>query len=268
MDNSKPDWINLWPDGAPLAHGVGEEDTPAITAYLVEGIDRGAVIICPGGGYSMRADHEGEPIALWLNSIGIHAFVLRYRVAPYRYPCSLLDVQRAVRYVRHHASEYGINENKIGVLGSSAGGHLAASIGTHYDNGNPNALDSIDRKSCRPDALVLCYPVITFTPPYIHEGSMNNLLGDNPDSELIEYLSCEQQVTSDTPPTFLWHTADDSVVMMENSLIFAAALRQHQVRFDLHIYEQGRHGLGLAGEDPHVASWTEVCGHWLKRNQF
>jgi acetyl esterase/lipase len=261
-------WIELWPEGAPLANGVSDEDVPAIMAYPVQGQRRGAVIVCPGGGYGMRADHEGEPIALWLNSIGIHAFVLRYRVAPYQYPCALTDIQRAIRYARHNADGLGINGSKIGVLGFSAGGHLTASIGTHYDSGNPDAEDAIDRQSCRPDAIVLCYPVITMKPPFYHEGSMLNLLGRTPDPELIELLSNEGQVTTDTPPAFLWHTSDDEAVPVENSLMFASALRQKKVPFDLHVYETGHHGLGLAKEDAHVASWTSVCGLWLKRHQF
>ncbi len=266
-DNNK-EWIELWPEGAPLAQGSNEEDIPAITAYPVKGEGRGAVIVCPGGGYGGRAAHEGEPIALWLNSIGINAFVLRYRVAPYKYPCALYDVQRAVRHVRHHAGDYGINPSKIGVLGFSAGGHLTATIGTHYDSGISDASDEIDRQSCRPDAIVLCYPVITLKQPYLHEGSMLNLLGRNPDPQLIELLSNECQVTEDTPPTFLWHTADDGAVPVENSMLFASALRRAGVPFDLHVYETGRHGLGLAEEDKHVASWTSVCGLWLKRQQF
>jgi acetyl esterase/lipase len=262
------EWTKLWPENAPLSQGNGEEDIPAIMAYPINGEGRGAVIVCPGGGYGMLAGHEGDPIALWLNSIGIHAFVLRYRVAPYRYPCALMDVQRAVRYVRHHAVESGINSKKIGVLGFSAGGHLTASIGTQFDYGNPKAIDEIDKHSCRPDALVLCYPVISMKPPFYHEGSMINLLGNSPDPQLIERLSCEGQVTADTPPTFLWHTSDDEAVPVENSMLFASALRLSSVPFDLHVYEKGRHGLGLAQGDEHVASWTAVCGLWLRRQQF
>ncbi|RED61763.1 alpha/beta hydrolase [Cohnella lupini] len=262
------EWIVLWPEGAPLAQGSTEEDIPAIQAFPVQGVGRGAVVVCPGGGYGMRAGHEGEPIALWLNSLGIHAFVLRYRVAPYRYPCALTDVQRAVRYVRHHSGEWGINAGKIGVLGFSAGGHLTASIGTHYDSGNPEAMDPIDRQSCRPDAILPCYPVITLKPPFYHGGSAINLLGDNPDPELIELLSCEGQVTPDTPPTFIWHTSDDAAVPVENALLFAAALSKNKVPFDLHVYEHGSHGLGLAEANPHVKSWTAVCGTWLESQQF
>ncbi|BBI32984.1 alpha/beta hydrolase [Cohnella abietis] len=268
MAENNKEWIKLWSEGAPGAQGNGDEDTPAIMAYPVNGEVKGAVIVCPGGGYAMRADHEGEPIALWLNSIGIPAFVLRYRVAPYRYPSALTDVQRAVRYVRHHADQYGIQGSRVGVLGFSAGGHLTASIGTHFDLGNPNATDPIDRHSCRPDAIIPCYPVITFKPPFYHKGSMLNLLGDSPDPELIEYLSLEEKVTPDTPPTFLWHTADDDGVVVENSFLFATALRKNNVPFDLHVFEKGPHGMGLGEQDPHVASWTTVCGLWLKKQQF
>jgi acetyl esterase/lipase len=268
LTNSNPEWIELWPEGAPWARGNTAEDIPAIKAFPVNGEGRGAVVVCPGGGYGMRADHEGEPIAQWLNSIGIHAFVLRYRVAPYQYPCALIDVQRAVRYIRQHADNYGINANKVGVLGFSAGGHLTASIGTQYDTGNPTAKDVIDRESCRPDAIVLCYPVITFKSPFTHDGSRINLLGNSPDPQLINLLSCDEQVTPDTPPTFLWHTSDDEAVPVDNSLLFASSLRRAGVPFDLHVYEKGQHGLGLAKHDEHVASWTNVCGLWLKRQQF
>ncbi|AZN42471.1 alpha/beta hydrolase [Paenibacillus albus] len=271
MAGSSHQVIELWPEGAPLAAGVTDEDRPALTPYLVDGdssVSRGAVIVCPGGGYGMRADHEGEPIALWLNSIGISAFVLRYRVAPYQYPAALLDVQRAIRHVRLHAAEWGIADNKIGVLGFSAGGHLVSTAGTHYDAGNLESADPIERMSCRPDQLILCYPVITLRDPYTHEGSRINLLGDQADPAMIEQLSGELQVTTDTPPTFLWHTSDDGPVPVENSLNFALALRRAGVPFDLHVYEHGEHGLGLAESDPHVANWTSVCGLWLKRYQY
>ncbi|MFC0329173.1 alpha/beta hydrolase [Paenibacillus sepulcri] len=268
MAGSENELIELWPGGAPRAEGSTEEDRPALTAYLVEGKGSGAVIVVPGGGYGMRANHEGEPIALWLNSIGISAFVLRYRVAPYRYPSALTDIQRAVRYVRHRASEWGMDTGKIGVLGFSAGGHLTATAGTLFDRGEADADDPVDRQSSRPDLLVLCYPVITMQPPYSNEGSKKNLLGSEPEEHLVQLMSMEQQVTEDTPPTFLWHTSDDAGVPVENSLMFASALSRAGVPFDLHVYEHGRHGLGLAEEDKHVASWTSVCELWLKRYEF
>lgn len=268
MANVNREWIKLWTEAAPGAQGSGDEDIPALMAYPAEEKGRGAVIVCPGGAYGMRADHEGEPIALWLNSIGIAAFVLRYRVAPYQYPCALKDVQRAVRYVRHFASDYGINGSKIGVLGFSAGGHLTTTIGTHYDSGNPDAEDPIDRESCRPEAIIPCYPVVTLKPPFTHEGSRMNLLGVESDPVMVDALSNESQVTPDTPPTFLWHTADDEAVPVENAILFASALSKNKVPFELHVYEKGRHGLGLAEEDPHVATWTSLCGTWLERQQF
>ncbi|SFS56393.1 alpha/beta hydrolase [Paenibacillus sp. BC26] len=267
MAGSADTLIELWPEGAPLATGTTDEDRPALTPYLVEGSES-VVIVCPGGGYGMRADHEGEPIALWLNGLGISAFVLRYRVAPYQYPSALYDVQRAIRYVRLHAEALGVNAGKIGILGFSAGGHLVSTAGTHYDAGNPEAEDPIERMSCRPDLAILCYPVITMQSPVTHEGSRLNLLGANPPAELVELLSNELQVTPDTPPTFLWHTSDDAAVPVENSLLFAMALRRAGVPFDLHVYEQGAHGMGLAEADPHVANWTTVCGLWLKRNGY
>jgi acetyl esterase/lipase len=264
-------WIEvtylLWPEGAPLAVGITDEDQPALTPYLVEGRGNGAVIVCPGGGYARRAEHEGEPIAQWLNQLGVSAFVLRYRVAPYRHPAPLLDAQRAIRYVRYHADEWGIDANKIGILGFSAGGHLTSSVGTHYDLGNPEAVDPVDQQSCRPDALVLCYPVVSMKPPFGHEGSRNNLLGAEPEESLVELMSNETQVTADTPPTFMWHTSDDPVVV-ENSLLFASALSRNKVPFDLHVYEKGKHGLGLATGDDHVGTWTDICGLWLKRIGF
>lgn len=260
--------IFLWPEGAPYAAGDSDEDCPAITPYLVEGDNRPAVIICPGGGYGMRANHEGEPIAQWLNGLGISAFVLRYRVAPYQYPCALLDVQRAIRRIRHEAKQFRIQSDKIGVLGFSAGGHLAANAGTSYDSGNKTADDAIERQSCRPDLLVLCYPVITLENPFTHAGSRENLLGKEHEWSRVEQLSNERNVTKDTPPTFLWHTSDDSGVPVENSLMFAAALSKHNVPFDLHVYTKGRHGLGLAEDEQHTNGWPGECASWLAYNDF
>jgi len=260
--------IDLWPDGAPGALGDAKEDCPTITLFLVENEKpRGFVIVCPGGGYVVKAPHEGEPIALWLNTLGISAVVLEYRVSPYRHPVPLMDAQRAIRLVRFHAKEWNIDPNHIGILGFSAGGHLAATAGTHYDTGNPEAKDQVDRIGCRPDALILCYPVITVN-EFGHQGSMINLLGEHPSEELLNNLSNEKQVDENTPVAFLWHTADDEGVPVENSLLFAAALRHHHVPFALHVYSKGPHGLGLAEEYPEICTWTLTCGEWLKKNGF
>lgn len=261
--------ILLWSDGAPGAKGSTKEDTPSIMPYVInDGIKHGAIVICPGGGYVRRAFHEGEPVAFWLNSIGISAFVLNYRVAPfYRHPYPFMDVQRAIRYVRYHAIDWNIAPDHIGIMGFSAGGHLASTLGTHFDYGCSDAEDPIDRISCRPDAMVLCYPVITFG-EYSHNGSMVNLLGDNPSDDMIRFLSNELHVSPDTPPTFLWHTADDQAVPVQNSLLFAEALKRCGVPFELHVYPHGRHGLGLASEEPSVGTWTELCARWLKEQGF
>ncbi|MBD2869211.1 alpha/beta hydrolase [Paenibacillus arenilitoris] len=262
------DELLLWPGGAPYAQGDTDEDRPAITPYLVEGSDRPAVVVCPGGGYGMRAYHEGEPIAQWLNGLGISAFVVRYRVAPYQYPCALLDVQRAIRTVRREAVRFGVDPGRIGLLGFSAGGHLSANAGTSFDPGNRDAVDPIERQSCRPDLLVLCYPVITMKDPFTHQGSRENLLGKDADQAKIVRHSNELNVTKDTPPTFLWHTSNDGAVPVENSLLFASALGKQGVLFDLHVYAKGRHGLGLAEDEPHADGWTDTCASWLKLNGY
>lgn len=258
----------LWPEGAPGALGGSDEDCPAITPYLVEGRSNAAVLICPGGGYWLRAGHEGGPVAEWLNTLGISAFVLRYRVAPYQYPSALQDAQRALRTIRLRADEYGIDPGRLGILGFSAGGHLASTASGLFDRGNPEAGDALDRQSCRPDFTILCYPVVSMMDGLTHEGSKANLLGGQPAEDLVRQLSGELQVTSDTPPAFLWHTADDASVPVENSLLLAAALRRQGIPFDLHIYAHGRHGLGLAGEEPHTSGWTGACASWLQMNGY
>ncbi|MFD2614964.1 alpha/beta hydrolase [Paenibacillus gansuensis] len=265
--------VVLWPEGAPLAKGDQPADQPSMTAYLVESdAPAAAVVVCPGGGYWLKAYHEGEPVAQWLNSIGISAFVLHYRTAEdgYHHPCPLMDVQRAMRLVRSKAQDWNVDPHRVGVLGFSAGGHLAASAGTLPDiryTGRP-AADDTDRLDARPDLMVLCYPVISFG-PHGHHGSRDNLLAGHTDAaELAELFSLENRVNGHTPPAFLWHTADDEGVPVQNSLMFAEALSRHNVPFDLHVYRHGRHGLGLAEEDAHVGTWTAVCAEWLKANGF
>lgn len=260
--------IELWPGASLDSIGEDNQGCPSLTLYpVVNGNLSSAIIVCPGGGYSRRAAHEGEPIAKWLNGLGISAFVLNYRVAPYRHPVPLLDAQRAIRTVRHHAEEWQIDPHRIGILGFSAGGHLASTAGTHYEAGDQNSVDPIERQSSRPDLMVLCYPVISFG-EHGHVGSKHNLLGESPDEELVSLLSSDMQVTADTPPTFLWHTADDASVAVENSLLFAGALSRNKVPFDLHVFESGRHGIGIAEDHSEAYIWTEICANWLKKQQF
>lgn len=263
-----PHRVLLWPDGAPGAQGTAEEDTPSLTIYPLGGPQKTktGVVVFPGGGYvHLAMDHEGSQIAAWLNSYGISAFVLRYRLGPkYHHPIEMGDGQRAIRYVRSHAAEFGIDPGRIGVWGFSAGGHLAATVGTHFDAGKPDAADPIDRVSSRPDFLILAYPVITFKEPYLHRGSRDALLGKNPDPQLIQSLSNETQVTSDTPPTFLFHTGDDPVVPVQNSLEFYSALRAAKVPAEMHIFEHGPHGVGLARNYPALSVWPDLLAKWLK----
>lgn len=263
------DPVTLWPQGAPSAMGSNKEDCPRLTPYLPEhGKTTGAIIVCPGGGYACRAPHEGGPIARWFVSLGLASFVLDYRVSPYRHPVPLGDAQRAIRMVRDHAAEWKIDPNRIGILGFSAGGHLAVSAATIFDEGNPAASDPIDRQPCRPNALIACYPVVTFG-EFRHHGSMINLLGEDYAPKMQEYLSLENRVTDQTPPSFLWHTSDDQAVPVENSLLFAAALHKHNVPCSLHVFPHGPHGLGLAKNlKSSVSAWTTECELWLKEIGF
>jgi acetyl esterase/lipase len=258
----------LWPNGAPGAQGNEEIDQPSLAGYIVPA-GRGtgtAVVVCPGGGYrNLAMDHEGDQIAKWLNSLGVSAFVLKYRLGPkYHHPVELGDAQRAIRTVRYKAAEYRVLPGRVGIMGFSAGGHLASTAGTHFDAGNAAAADPIDRIGSRPDFLVLGYPVISFTTPYTHKGSLQNLLGDNPDPKLVESLSNELQVTPGTPPTFLFHTTADATVPVENSVLFYLALRKAGVPAEMHIYEHGPHGVGLAQTDEALSSWPARLADWLR----
>ena len=267
------DPLPLWPQGAPGALGNQDKDIPTITPYLPDAAvaTGAAMVICPGGGYGGLAAHEGNDYALWLNQQGVAGFVLKYRLgsAGYRHPRMLEDASRAVRYVRAKAADWKVDPKRIGIMGSSAGGHLASTLLTHFDAGKPDADDVIERQSSRPDLGILCYAVITMG-EHTHSGSRNNLLGKDPSPELIKLLSNELQVTRQTPPTFLWHTAEDTAVPVENSLDFAAALRKAGVPFDLHVYQKGRHGLGLADKPPFnkVHPWANDCLFWLKERGF
>jgi acetyl esterase/lipase len=261
--------IKLWPNGAPGALGSEVDDIPTLTPFLPTGKATGAaVIVCPGGGYTHLADHEGRPVAEWLNSIGITAFVLKYRIGPkYHHPAPLQDAARAIRIVRSRAAEWKIDPRRIGILGFSAGGHLASTIGTHFDAGDSTASDPIERVSSRPDVLVLIYPVITMG-QLTHGGSKKQLIGENASADLVKLLSSEEQVTKETPPTFLVHTANDAAVPVENSLRFAEQLRKFGVPFELHVYERGRHGFGLGGDDPILSTWPARCADWLRLQGF
>jgi acetyl esterase/lipase len=258
--------IVLWEAGAPNAIGKEPQDIPTLTAFPApQQIATGAaVVICPGGGYTHLADiKEGTDVAKWLNSLGITAFVLKYRLGMrYHQPNQLLDAARAVRTVRARAAQWNIDPQRIGILGFSAGGHLASTLGTHFDFGKPDAKDNIDRVSSRPDLMILIYPVITMG-ELTHKGSKLNLLGDDPSPDLIKLYSNELQVTKETPPTFLVHSVADPVVPIENSIMFADALRRAGVPFEMHLYERGPHGFGLAPNDRVLATWTERCADWL-----
>jgi acetyl esterase/lipase len=248
--------------------GSEAADKPSLTIYLPPAANANgtAVVICPGGGYGgLASDHEGKQPAEWLNAHGVAAFVLKYRLGPrYHHPAMIQDAQRALRTVRARAKEWNVDPKRIGIWGFSAGGHLASTAGTHFDKGKSDADDPVERVSCRPDFLILCYPVITLTGPYAHVGSRNNLLGREPDPKLVESLSNDAQVTERTPPTFLFHTNEDRGVPPENSMLFYLALRKAHVPAELHIYEKGRHGVGLAPNDPVLTTWKERLADWLK----
>ena len=263
----------LWPNGAPGALGKKTRDIPTITPFpsAAKNNSGSAIVICPGGGYGGLASHEGSTYAQFLQQHGINAFVLKYRLgsAGYRHPIMLGDAARAIRTVRTNAKKWKIDPEKIGIMGSSAGGHLASTMITHFDKGNSNASDPVARASSRPNVGILCYPVITMG-EFTHQGSKRNLLGKNPSKELTDLLSSEKQVRKDTPPTFVWHTAEDRPVPVENSMLFASALRKAAVPFALHIYQKGRHGIGLADKPPfkNVHPWANDLVFWLKEQGF
>lgn len=261
--------ILLWPEGAPGALGTTDLDKPTLTAYLpAQNPTRTGIVICPGGGYQMLAtDLEGTQVAHWLNARGVAAFVLKYRLGPrYHYPAPLLDAQRAIRYVRAHAADDGLDPDHIGIWGFSAGGHLASTAGTHFDAGNPEAQDAIERVGSRPDFMVLAYPVISMQPGITHNGSLHMLLGEQPNPMLENELSNETQVTSQTPPTFLFSTTNDSAVPVMNSVLFYEALLRAGVPAEIHIFEQGHHGSGLGVGNPQLSMWPVLLQNWLHLN--
>jgi acetyl esterase/lipase len=259
--------VRLWPDAAPGARGTDEKDIPSLTPYPATGtnISGAAMVILPGGGYGMLAPHEGPGYAEWLVTNGIACFVVKYRLGSdgYRHPRMLEDAARAVRLVRSRAEEWKIDPKRVGIIGSSAGGHLASTLMTRFDSGNPDASDPIEKQSSRPDLGILCYPVITMG-ANTHKGSKKYLLGENPSAELVENLSNELQVRKDTPPCFVWHTWEDTAVKVENSLAFVTALQKAGVRYDFHVYEKGAHGIGLGNNHP----WAHDCIYWLREHKF
>ncbi len=261
MSDSARETIRMW-------EATAETSDSTLSVYPAASPTGAAMVIFPGGGYQALAPHEGEAVALWLNGLGITGFVVKYRLAPkHRHPDMLNDAARAVRTVRARAREWGVDTNRIGVMGFSAGGHLASTISTHFDAGNAASDDPIEWASSRPDLSVLAYPVISMD-VQAHSGSRGNLLGENPPRELVEFLSSHKQVTTETPPTFLFHTADDGAVPVANALMYADALAAAGVAFELHVYEHGRHGVGLATDDPILSTWTRRCADWLARREF
>jgi len=266
--------IELWPGGAPGALGTGTNDVPTVTPYLPDPAKAtgAAIVVCPGGGYGGLASHEGNDYALFLSREGITCFVLKYRLGShgYRHPVMLQDAARAVRWVRANVTAYNLDAKRVGIMGSSAGGHLTSTLMTHFDLGQAQAADPVDRQSSRPDLGILCYPVITME-AFGHAGSRRNLLGEFPTAEQVHLLSNEKQVSPGTPPAFIWHTYEDQAVPVRNALEFASALERHGVPFDLHIYRQGRHGIGLAARPPEFETphpWARDLMFWLKAQGF
>jgi len=264
--------ILLWPAGAPGASGSADTDKPAIYVYLpsVPNPTKTGVLVAPGGGYQHLAmEKEGFAVARWLNQQGVAAFVLRYRLGPqYHHPIELGDAQRALRLVRAHATEYGIEKERLGMWGFSAGGHLTATAGTQFDAGHPDSADPVDHESSRPEFLVLAYPVITLMDPSAHTGSRKYLLGDSPDPALVKSMSAETRVTADTPPTFLFSTTDDKTVPIANSEMFYDALVKAGVPVEMHIFQHGAHGAGLAQANPDLSIWPTLLIQWMRERGY
>jgi acetyl esterase/lipase len=263
----------LWPNGAPGALGTNDVDKPAVYLYPATGAkaNGAAVVICPGGGYSFwAAPNEGWPIAAWMNTLGVSAFVLKYRLGPtYKHPVEMHDAQRAMRWVRANAKRFNIDPKRVGIIGFSAGGHLAATVATHYDSGAPGAADTIDRYSCRPDFQILGYPVITMDLSFTHMGSRTALLGNTPSQFLVDLLSNEKQVNAKTPPGFLTHAKNDGLVPIKNSQAYYDSLVKFHVPAQFKIFNTGGHGFGLATgfggapTDTVLAGWAPLAAKWM-----
>ena len=260
--------LRLWQGQAPGALGTDDSDIPVMTAYLPRtvGPNTPAAIVCPGGSYrNLASNHEGRQVASFLNSLGMAAFVLRYRLGPrYHHPIELGDAQRAIRTVRAHTAEWRLDPARIGIVGFSAGGHLAMTASTHFDEGQPASNDPVERANSRPDFTVLGYPVISMVEGWTHRGSRTNLLGDNPDPALAKSLSGEAAVTAKTPPTFIFQTNEDTTVPAENAVYYYLALRKAGVPAEMHIFEKGAHGVGLANDDPALSAWSSLLANWLR----
>jgi acetyl esterase/lipase len=259
-----PAAVMLYPHGAPGALGHGEQDKPRIYPFLpASRSTRASVLILPGGGYQFIAlGHEGIQYAQWLNAQGIAAFVLDYRVAPYKFPVEIADGRAAMRYIRSHASEFNLDPDRIGVWGSSAGGHLAATLATQCNIG-AGPTDTLADVPCQPNFAILAYPVIGMEEPVTHSGSRNNLLGPGPDPALARRLSAQFAVTAATPPTFLFATTGDPAVPVANSVSFYTALHAAGVPAEMHLYDYANHGCGLCGTIPELASWPGLLRAWL-----
>jgi len=264
--------IPLWENGAPGANGIELKDIPMLMVRLpASEIPRGALVICPGGGYGgLAMGHEGHEMAAWANDMGLAAIICdyRHRGKGYGHPAPLQDAQQAIRTTRAKASEWNIDASRVGILGFSAGGHLASTVLTKFDAGDSKSADPIARQSSRPDYGILAYPVILFGQPATHKGSEKNLLGPSPDPKLLESFQSDLNVTKDTPPTFLFHTLEDKVVPPQNAVAFYAAMIREGVPGELHVYEKGKHGLGLAKTTPGTSDWSNACRRWLEAKQF
>lgn len=274
-DQSKPTsplTLRLWEGDAPNATGTEDKDIPSAIVYLPNSeTATGAIVIFPGGGYGgLAMDHEGHQIAKWANEMGMAGVIVsyRHRGRGYGHPNPMLDAQRAIRLTRSKAKEWNIDPKRVGVLGFSAGGHLTTTVLTKFDGGNSESSDPIDRHSCRPDFGVVCYAVVAFNAPYTHKGSQRNLLGKDASPELIKLMSNEKQVRADTPPCFVWHTAEDKAVPPQNGLVFYTALVEKKIPAELHIFPKGRHGIGLGADVEGANQWPKLCHEWLKRGGF
>jgi len=261
----------LWPGGAPGALGDADDDKPSLTAYLpASNPTKTAVIVAPGGAYvHLSMVREGSDAAHWLNAHGVAAFVLKYRLGPkYHNPIEREDGQRAIRMVRARAAEFGVTPDHVGMWGFSAGGHMAATAGTQFDAGDPAAADAIDRVSSRPDFLVLAYPVITMESAYAHAVSKQSLLGDNASPADVDSMSAELHVTAQTPPTFLFATTDDNSVPVMNSVMFYSALVKAKVPAEMHLFQHGAHGAGLAAANPMLSVWPDLLLKWMRERGY